>query len=58
MVALHVEMSEKALFFKTISVHEQRDFDGYRRVPDNFTLEQAAELVGGAPRQGAENTPK
>ena len=61
MVALHVEMSGKALLFKTISVHEQRDFDDYRGVPDNFTLLQAAELVGkpaGSPRQSAENTPK
>lgn len=61
MVTLRVEMSGKALLFKTISVHEQRDFDDYRRVADNFTLQQAAELVGkpeGSPRQSAENTPK
>jgi len=61
MVTLRVEMSGKALLFKTISVHEQRDFDDYRRVADNFTLRQAAELVGkpeGSPRQSAENTPK
>jgi hypothetical protein len=61
MVTLRVEMSGKALLFKTISVHEQRDFYDYRRIPDNFTLQQAAELVGkpeGSPRQSAENTPK
>src|SRR5437016_9811057 len=61
MVALRVEISGKASLFKTISVDEQRDFDDYRGVPDNFTLLQAAELVGkpaGSPRQSAENTPK
>ena len=45
MAALHVEMNGRALLFKTISVQERRDFDDYRRVPDSFTLSQAAELL-------------
>jgi hypothetical protein len=61
MAALHVDMNGKALLFKTISVQEQSDFDDYRRVPDNFNLQQAAELLrqqASSPRQSAANTPK
>jgi hypothetical protein len=61
MAALHVDMSGKALLFKTISVQEERDFDDYWRVPDNFTLQQAAELLGrhaSSTRQSAVNSPK
>jgi hypothetical protein len=45
MASLHVEMNGRALLFKTISVQERRDFDDYRRVPDSFSLSQAAELL-------------
>ncbi len=45
MAALQVNMSGKALLFKTISVQEEREFEDYRRVPGNFTLRQAAELL-------------
>src|SRR5260370_1977951 len=52
--ALDVEMNGKALLFKTISVQEKREFDDYRLVPDNLTLQQAAEMlekpVNSAPR--------
>lgn len=61
MIALHVSMTGRALLFKTISVQEERDFDDYRRAPDNFSLQQAAEFLvkeAGAPRQTAANTPK
>lgn len=60
MAALHVEMSGRALLFKTISVQEERDFDDYRRVPDNFSLLEAAELLEkrSPPRQSASNSPK
>jgi hypothetical protein len=61
MAALHVDMSGRALLFKTISVQEERDFDDYRRVPENFTLQQAADLLQhkpSSPRQSAANTPK
>lgn len=61
MIALHVSMTGRALLFKTISVQEERDFDDYRRIADNLSLQQAAELLvkeAGAPRQTAANTPK
>jgi len=59
--ALDVEMNGKALLLKTISVQEKREFDDYRLVPDNLTLQQAAELLekpASSPRQSAANTPK
>lgn len=58
MAALHVDMTGRALLFKTISVQETRDFDEYRRVPDNLSLQQAAELLTkepNVPRQTAAN---
>ena len=57
--ALDVEMNGKALLFKTIAVQEQREFDDYRRAPDNLSLQQAAELLEkqpNSPRQSAANT--
>ena len=57
--ALQVNMNGKALFFKTISVQEEREFDDYRRVPGNLTLPQAAELLekmASLPKQSAANT--
>jgi len=59
--ALDVEMNGKALVFKTISVQEKREFDDYRLVPDNLTLQQAAEMLEkpvNAARQSAANTPQ
>jgi hypothetical protein len=59
MAALDVEMNGRALLFKTISVQEQREFDDYRRVPDNLSLQQAADLLEkqpNSPRQSAANT--
>lgn len=61
MAALQVNMSGKALFFKTISVQEEREFDDYRRLPDSLTLHQGAELLqkmASSPKQTAANTPK
>jgi hypothetical protein len=60
MAALDVEMNGRALFFKTISVQEEREFDDYRRLPDNLSLRQAAELLAKdtSPRQSAANTRK
>jgi hypothetical protein len=61
MVALHVDMTGRALLFKMISVQEERDFDDYRRVPDNLTLRQTAELLvkeASGPQQSAANTRK
>lgn len=50
MVYLHVEMNGKALFFKTISVHQQEAYSDYQLVPDDLTLRQAAREL----RQDAE----
>lgn len=61
MAALHVEMSGRALLFKTISVQERRDFEDYRPVADTVTLSQAAERLekeATAFRQTAANTSK
>jgi hypothetical protein len=61
MAALQVNMSGKALLFKTISVQEEREFEDYRRVPGNFTLRQAQELLQKMPtssKQSATNTSK
>ena len=61
MAALQVNMSGKALLFKTISVQEEREFDDYRRVPSNLTLRQAEEFLEkmpSSPKQTAANTSK
>ena len=43
MVYLHVDMNGKALFFKTISVHQHETYSNYQRVPDDLTPQQAAQ---------------
>src|SRR3984893_8276550 len=61
MAALQVNMSGKALLFKTISVQEEREFEDYRRVPSNLTLGQAEEFLEkmpSSPKQTAANTSK
>lgn len=61
MAALQVNMSGKALLFKTISVQEEREFDDYRPVPATLTLSQAAEFLEkmpASPRQSTANTSK
>jgi len=40
---IHIDMHGKALFFKTIRVHENEERSDFRRVPDDLTLAQAAE---------------
>ena len=42
---LDVEVSGKALLFKTISLHQKERRTDYRRVPDNLTLAQAVNLL-------------
>jgi mannose-6-phosphate isomerase-like protein (cupin superfamily) len=42
---LNVQMRGKALFFKTISVKQRYSRSDLRLVPDNLTLEQAAQLL-------------
>ena len=42
---MRVQMSGKALFFKTISVQENQTYTDFKPVPAETTLERAAELV-------------
>jgi len=61
LVALDVEMQGKALLFKTFAVQEEKEIGDYRLVPDNLTLQQAAQLLekrASAFEQTAANTPK
>ncbi|MGH9513158.1 MAG: hypothetical protein ACRD2U_13585 [Terriglobales bacterium] len=46
---LNVEMNGKALFFKTISVHQKYSRADFRRVPDDLTIAQAAEILKKTP---------
>lgn len=45
MVYLRVNMDGKALFFKTISVHDHEAYSDYHRVPDDITPSQAAKQL-------------
>jgi hypothetical protein len=42
---MRVHMSGKALFFKTIDVQEDETYSDFRSVPDNTSLEQAAQRL-------------
>lgn len=44
-VLLDVNMNGKVLFFKTISVRQNEKYFDYQQVPDNITLQQAAQLL-------------
>lgn len=46
MTALHINMKGKALLFKTIGVQETENHSDFHRVPDDLTLEEAAEILG------------
>jgi hypothetical protein len=41
-ILLNIQLSGKAFFFKTISVHQKEEYSNYTRVPDGATLEQVA----------------
>jgi len=43
--SLNIEMNGRALFFKTIAVHEQKSYSNYSPVPPDSTLTQAAERL-------------
>lgn len=45
MTLLDTELNGKALFFRTIAVHEKRVESNYQRVPDDITVEQAAQML-------------
>lgn len=42
---LNVQMKGKALFFKTISVQQKYSRSSFKRVPDDLTIAQAAEIL-------------
>jgi hypothetical protein len=49
LTVLNVQMKGKALFFKTISVQQKILRSGFRRVSDDLTLAQAADMLGEPP---------
>jgi hypothetical protein len=46
MTALHVNMEGKALLFKTIEVQVTENHSDFHRVPDDLTLQEAADILG------------
>jgi hypothetical protein len=46
MTYLHVDMKGKALLFKTIGVQVTENHSDFHRVPDNLTVEEAADILG------------
>jgi len=46
MTALHVDMKGKALLFKTIGLQVTENHSDFQRVPDDLTLEEAADILG------------
>lgn len=56
MTLLDTKITGKALFFKTISVQEKIVEDDYRRVSDNLTLEQAANMLRNGTNQSLAQT--
>ena len=42
---MNLDLSGRALFFKTISVHEKETYADYTRVPDHASLQQVADLL-------------
>ena len=42
---MEVDMKGKALFFKTIAVHEKEYRSDFRTVPDGLTFAEAADIL-------------
>ncbi|MBV9887754.1 MAG: hypothetical protein JO119_14505 [Acidobacteria bacterium] len=51
---MHIHMSGKALFFKTIDVQEDETCSDFRSVPADTTLKQAAQMLKETPTESAE----
>lgn len=51
---MHVHMSGKALFFKTIDVQEDETYSDFKSVPAETSLEQAAQRLKETPTESAE----
>jgi hypothetical protein len=45
LTVMEVDVQGKALFFKTIAVHEKEHRSNFRTVPDNLTLPEAADML-------------
>ena len=45
MTMLHVQMNGKALLFKTIALHEKEEYTNFQPLPNNMTLEKAANYL-------------
>jgi hypothetical protein len=45
MVQLDVHVTGKALFFKTVNVHERELCSKFERIPDDMTIQQAADRL-------------
>ena len=58
MTLLDTELNGKALFFKTIAVHEKRVESNYQRVPEDITVEQAARMLNKDKAESAAVQPK
>lgn len=58
MTLLDTELNGKALFFKTIAVHEKRVESNYQRVPNDITLRQAAQILTRGAAESAATTSK
>jgi hypothetical protein len=57
MTVLNVEMNGKAFFFKTISVHQKYSRSEFKRVPDNLTVDQAADMLRKLSQPRSQNAP-
>lgn len=44
-ILMNLDLSGRALFFKTISVHEKEQYSDYVRVPSEASLQEVAELL-------------
>jgi hypothetical protein len=51
LVRVDVDMNGRALFFKTISVHQQQEDSHFKSVPAGITLQQAAQLLNEGAKQ-------
>ena len=58
MTLLDTELNGKALFFKTIAVHEKRVESNSQRVPEDITVEQAARMLNKDKAESAAVQPK
>ena len=56
-VLMDVNMNGKALFFKTISMHEKESYSDFHRVPENLSFKQAVDMLERGQAQIAENSP-